>query len=73
MLASNSSQDVTDWVEGKEGADERLAKSSQNDARSHVIEVARRQGGDDLAQQVEAELDAAESSAQANPAAAAAP
>jgi hypothetical protein len=57
MLARTNSQVVTDWVEGKAGADERLAKSVQNDARSHVIEVVRRQAGDDLAKRVEAELD----------------
>lgn len=60
MLASTNSQVITDWIEGKAGADERLAESSQSDARSHVIEVVRLQAGEDLAKQVEAELDAAE-------------
>jgi hypothetical protein len=63
MLARDNSQAITDWIDGKAGADERLAESSQNDARSHVIEVVRRQAGEDLAKQVEAELDAAESDA----------
>lgn len=68
VLARTSSQVITDWIEGKEGADKRLAESSHSDARSHVIEVVRRQAGDHLAKQVEAELDAAESNAEPNPA-----
>jgi hypothetical protein len=70
MLARTVSEVITDWIEGKEGADKRLAESSQGDARSHVLEVVRRQGGDYLAEQVEAELDAAESNAEPDPAAA---
>jgi hypothetical protein len=60
MLASTTSQAITAWVNGEEGADERLSESTQTEARSHVIEVARRQGGPALADQVAAELDAAE-------------
>lgn len=60
MLARNNSQAITDWIEGKAGADERLAESTEQDARSHVIEVVRREAGEDLAKQVEAELDASE-------------
>jgi hypothetical protein len=70
MLARTISEVITDWIEGKEGADKRLAESSQGDARSHVLEVVRHQGGDYLAEQVEAELDAAESNAEPDPAAA---
>jgi len=70
MLARTNSQVITDWVEGKEGADKRLAESSHSDARSHVIEVVRRQAGDQLAEQVEAELDAAQSNGEPDPAAA---
>ncbi len=68
MLARTRSEVITDWIEGKEGADKRLAESSYSDARSHVIEVVRRQGGEYLAEQVEAELAAAESSAEPDPA-----
>jgi hypothetical protein len=54
MLARTRSEVITDWMEGKEGADKLLAESSHRDARSHVIEVVRRQGGEYLAEQVEA-------------------
>lgn len=61
MLASTTAAAILAWIKGEEGADERLSKSSQSEARSHVIEVARRRGGPTLARKVEAELDAAES------------
>jgi hypothetical protein len=64
MLASTTSQAISAWVNGEEGADERLSESTQTEARSHVIEVARRQGGPALADQVAAELDASESGAE---------
>jgi hypothetical protein len=69
MLASRTFQAITAWVNGEEGADERLSESTQTEARSHVIDVARRQGGPALADQVAAELDAAEPGAEPDPAA----
>jgi hypothetical protein len=71
MLASTNAEAITAWIKGEEGADEQLSKTSQSEARSHVIEVARRQGGPALARKVEEELDAAEPDAEPPPAASA--